>query len=536
MLTYLIMFLGLQLLQGLFLWKGYQKAGYKSWQAFVPVWNTLILLKIIERPWWWILLLCLPVIGNIMAMVLVYEWLHVFGYNQKRHTFYTMISLGLYLAYIMYKPDTQYVGKNDKKIAQHVSPVLNGIIYAVVAASTIHAYFIQPYTIPTSSLEKTLLVGDFLFVSKFHYGARVPMTPLSLPMIHDAIPFTGIKSYISQPQLPYLRLPGLQKIKRNDIVVFNWPTDTIRFFGDKSNIHVDKPVDKKANYVKRAVAIPGDQLELRDGDVYINGQKEVYPGSAKLQTSYTVDTDAEFWNYLVSLNGIQYTAEKPEDVLPNFLKNNFAITDVSFFKAKNQFFVQSATEEVAQKIGQLPHIEKVTKIVEPKQYNEDIFPHSKYFPWSRDNYGPVEIPAEGKTVQLTLENLSLYKRIIEEYEGNTLQVRDKDIFINGQKATSYTFRQDYYWMMGDNRHNSEDSRYWGFVPFDHVVGKPLLVWMSVDWEKPKSIRWDRLFTFVNTEGNPISYRYWVLGLGVLGYIGYEVYKKKYKGKAKVKKS
>ena len=229
MLTYLTIFLGVQLLQGLFLWKGYQKAGYKGWQAFVPVWNMLILLKIIERPWWWVFLVYLPVIGNIMAVVLAYEWLHVFGYRQKRYTLLAVVTLGLFIAYVMYQPKTQYIGKSEAVIAENVPSWLNGILYAVVAASTIHTYFIQPYTIPTSSLEKTLLVGDFLFVSKFHYGARLPMTPLATPMVHDTLPLVGVKSYLPKPQLPYLRLPALQKIKRNDIVVFNWPTDTVRF-------------------------------------------------------------------------------------------------------------------------------------------------------------------------------------------------------------------------------------------------------------------------------------------------------------------
>ena len=212
MVTYLIVFLGVALLQGVLLWKGYQKAGYKAWQAFVPVWNMLILFKIIQRPWWWIFLVYLPVIGNIMAIVLAYEWLHVFGYRQKRYTLLAVLTLGIYLSYVTYLTKTQYLGKNEAIIAENVPSWLNGILYAVVAASTIHTYFIQPYTIPTSSLEKTLLVGDFLFVSKFHYGVRLPMTPLSTPMVHDTIPVVNVKSYLSEPQLPYLRLPALQKI------------------------------------------------------------------------------------------------------------------------------------------------------------------------------------------------------------------------------------------------------------------------------------------------------------------------------------
>ncbi|MEB3004471.1 signal peptidase I [Capnocytophaga sp. G2] len=534
MLTYLIVFLGVQLLQGILLWKGYQKAGYKGWQAFVPVWNMLILFKIIQRPWWWIFLVYLPVIGNIMAIVLVYEWLHVFGYRKKRYTLIAIFTLGLYLGYITYQPKTQYVGKNEAIIAENVPSWLNGIIYAVVAASAIHTYFIQPYTIPTSSLEKTLLVGDFLFVSKFHYGARLPMTPLSTPMVHDTLPLVGIKSYLSHFQLPYLRLPALEKVKRNDIVVFNWPVDTVRFFRDPSGIYAYKPVDKKSHYVKRAVAIAGDKLEIRDGEVFINGNKERYPVRAKLQTSYSVHVSPQFEGYLMGLYGGQYTAEQ---LLPVFLFQNFGITDASIFRDKTEFLVQSATEEVAEKIRQLPHVESVTKILTPKEYNPAIFPHSKNFAWSEDNFGPVEIPAQGKTIQLSVENLPLYKRIITEYEGNKLEVKGNDIYVNGHKATTYTFLQDYYWMMGDNRHNSEDSRYWGFVPFDHIVGKPVLIWMS--WDSNASgfnkIRWNRLFTTVNGEGEPVSYLYWVLGIGILSYIGYEVYRKRRKGKTKIKK-
>ena len=234
---------------------------------------------------------------------------------------------------------------------------------------------------------------------------------------------------------------------------------------------------------------------------------------------------------MVNLYGGQYTAEQ---LLPVLLFQNFSVTDASGFSSPTEFIVQSATDEVAEKIRQLPHIKNVSKILAPREYNPAIFPHSKNYSWSEDNFGPVEIPAQGKTIQLSIENLPLYKRIIAEYEGNELSVQGSDIFINGQKANTYTFLQNYYWMMGDNRHNSEDSRYWGFVPFDHIVGKPVLIWMS--WDANASgfdkIRWNRLFTTVNGEGEPVSYLYWVLGLGILGYIGYEVYKKKYRGKAK----
>lgn len=506
-----------QLLNGLFLWKGYQKAGYAAWQAFVPFYNTVIFLKIIGRPWWWLFLLYMPVIGNIMYVVMTYEWLHVFGYRKKRYTLYSVLTLGLYTAYVMYLPKTEYLGKDNEVIKKNVSPWVNAVLFAVVAASVIHSYFIQPYMIPTSSLEKTLLVGDFLFVSKFHYGVRIPMTPLSLPMVHDSIPLVGTRSYIKVPQLPYFRLPALQKIERNDITVFNWPTDTVRFFRDKSKIHIDKPIDKKSNYVKRTVAVAGDVLEIKNGDVWINGAKEVYPVRAKLQTSYCVVT-------------------KPHIVLtPQLMYQQFGVTDpfgqledATGKPIENTYMFSSLTQEVAQYLKNNPNIESVIpQINKAGVYNPLVFPHSPQYAWNEDNYGPITIPAKGTKVPLTVENLPLYKRIIKDYEHNTLEVKGNDIFINGNKATEYTFAQNYYWMMGDNRHNSEDSRFWGFVPEDHIVGKPVLIWMSLDKHQSgfKKIRWERLITTINGDGEPKSYLYYVLGALALWFL-YSTFKKK----------
>lgn len=513
MVIYLIIFLVIQLLHGIILWRGYTKAGYKGWQAFVPVWNMLIALKLIKRPWWWIFLIYLPVTGNIMAIVMIYEWLHVFGYRQKRYTLFSVLTLGGYLAYVMYSPQTHYVGRQEEVIKKNVSAWISAVIFAVVAASTIHTYIIQPFTIPTSSLEKSLLVGDFLFVSKFHYGVRMPMTPFSTPMLHDTIPVIGTKSYVSMPQLPYLRLPALQKIQRNDIVVFNWPTDTVRFFRDNSGLHFDKPIDKKSNYVKRAVAIAGDKLEIKDGDIYINDIKETYSQRTKLQYSYLVKVK----------QGIQIT--------PFWLYKQFGVTDGMRLLTNNTYEIRSLTDEVVKKLSEIPEIENIQKIITPKgQYNPFVFPHHKKYAWNEDNYGPITIPAQGQTIALSIDNLPLYQRIIEVYEGNKLQIKENDIFINGQKTTSYTFGQNYYWMMGDNRHNSEDSRFWGFVPFDHVVGKPVLTWMSIDSHASglDKIRWNRLFTTINGEGEIVSYRYYAFALIVLVWGGYEFYNRRRK--------
>lgn len=512
--TYIYILVILQIINGLFFWKGYQKAEYKGWQAFVPFYNNIIFLRIIERPWWWVFLMYLPVIGNIILVVMNYEWLHVFGYRKKRFTLLSVVTLGLFTAYVTYLPTTRYIGKDEQNIKKNVSSWISATLFAVVAASAIHTYFIQPYMIPTSSLEKTLLVGDFLFVSKFHYGVRVPMTPLSLPMVHDSIPIVGTKSYFKLPQLPYLRLPAFQKVERNDITVFNWPTDTVRFFRDKSKIHIDKPIDKKSNYVKRTVAVAGDIFEIRNGDVYINGKKEIYPVRAKLQTSYVVET-------------------KPNigELKHDFMYRKFDVTDGFARVQPNVYIFSSLTEEVAETLRKSPNIVSVTKrIEEVNKYNPMVFPHSENYKWNEDQYGPVTIPAKGQTIAITSENLPLYRRIIQVYENNSLEVKGDDIFLNGEKTNSYTFKQNYYWMMGDNRHNSEDSRYWGFVPEDHIVGKPVMVWMSLDGNASgfDKIRWNRLFTTVNGQGEPVSYRYYALAIIVLVWGGYEFYSRRRK--------
>lgn len=512
MTTYIYIFLTIHLLNGLFFCGGYKKAGYKPWQAFVPVYNHIIFLKIIERPWWWIFFIYLPVIGNIMGIVMIYEWLHVFGYRKKRYTLLAILSLGLFLAKVSYSSSVKYIGKNEEVIKKNVSSWISATLFAVVAASAIHTYFMQPFMIPTSSLEKTLLVGDFLFVSKIHYGVRMPMTPISLPMVHDSIPLVSKRSYLPSVQLPYLRLPGMQKIERNDITVFNWPTDTVRFFRDKSKIHVYKPIDKKSNYVKRTVALPGDVFEIRQGDVYINGEKSQLPERAKLQYTYVLQTKPNIG---------KLTRE--------YMYEQFGVTDYFAEIQPNVYLFSALTDEVAEKLRANPNVVSIIKRIEEKgKYNPAIFPHNPVFAWNEDQYGPIGIPYKGETVELSLQNLPLYQRIIEKYEGHTIEIQADEIFIDGQKANTYTFAQDYYWMMGDNRHNSEDSRFWGFVPADHIVGKPVMIWMSLDGNASgfNKIRWDRLFTTVNGQGQPTSYRYYVLAIVVLWFVGSFFFKKK----------
>jgi signal peptidase I len=384
------------------------------------------------------------------------------------------------------------------------------LLFAIVVATFVHTYFIQPFTIPTSSLEKTLLVGDFLFVSKVNYGARTPMTTVALPMVHDTIPLTKKKSYLTWPELPYFRIPGFQKVERNDIVVFNWPIDTVYKFRDQSGLRVDKPIDKKSNYVKRCVGVPGDQFEIKDGIVFVNGKELILPERARPQFSYKVALDGK----------------TPIDF--EYLLQDMDITDGAGFmdaEKRDTLFIAALTAANAERLQKIPGITGVQKIIS-KEVESGIFPHINK--WNRDNFGPIYIPQQGKTVALNLETLPFYKAIITDYEKNDLKVTGSEIRINGKIATSYTFQQNYYWMMGDNRHNSEDSRYWGYVPENHIVGKPTFIWMSYDSNAKglKKIRWERLFTTVSGEGQPQSYFKFFLMALVAYFIGEYFWKKR----------
>ncbi|MBN2868813.1 MAG: signal peptidase I, partial [Flavobacteriaceae bacterium] len=286
---WIIFFFVIQLLHGLATWKLYIKAGRKAWEAFVPVYNAVILMKIINRPWWWTILLFLPIVNLIIFPVVWVETARSFGKNSPQDTFLAIILLGFYNFYLSYgAKDLKYRENRSLHPLTELGDWVSSILFAVVAATIVHTYFIQPFVIPTSSLEKTLLVGDFLFVSKVNYGARTPQTTVAVPMIHDAVPGTTIPSYIKKPQLPYFRLPALEEIEHNDIVVFNWPVDTLVDINNPYGEVRYKPVDKKTNYVKRCVGLPGDSLSIKEGYVYINGKKNELPDRAKLQFFYTI--------------------------------------------------------------------------------------------------------------------------------------------------------------------------------------------------------------------------------------------------------
>ncbi len=557
---WIIFFLIIQVLHGLATWKLYIKAGRQAWEAFIPVYNAIILMKIINRPWWWTILLFLPIVNLILFPVVWVETARSFKKNTAIDTFLAIFTFGFYNFYLNYAAkDVTHVKDRDLQPRTELGDWVSSILFAVVAATIVHTYFIQPFVIPTSSLEKTLLVGDFLFVSKLHYGARTPETTVALPMIHDAIPGTSTPSYLKFPQLPKFRFPAFQSIKRNDIVVFNWPVDTLVDINNPNGGVRYKPVDKKTNYVKRCVGLPGDTLSLKDGYVFINGEKNQLPDRAKLQFFYKVilndvsaasiyqkysitenyeryifKTSAENWdraefqNYLkVKKIGTDIVSKDSTEVrfLSNLDQKSFDLLKLEI--AEKALYV-NLTEDLATIMKTDPDVLSVTKDIS-NSTTENIFPKAQGYTWNRDNFGPLYIPEAGKTIKLTLENLPLYKRVITTYEGNTLKVNGNQILINDTVVDSYTFKGDYYWMMGDNRHNSQDARMWGFVPFDHVVGKPVLVWMSWDTNGKgiNKIRWNRLFTTVGGNGELRSY--FIPFLVLLGLvIGFNKYRKRKK--------
>lgn len=336
----------------------------------------------------------------------------------------------------------------------------DAIIFAVIAATIIRTFFIEAYTIPTPSMEKSLLVGDFLFVSKVSYGARIPNTPLSFPFAHHTMPIVGGKSYLEWIKIGYHRLPGFGHLKHGDCVVFNWPAE-----------NEGRPVDKKENYIKRCIGLAGDTISIVNREVYINGVKSELPQFS--QSSYHVITDGTgFSDKAVSRLGLRGDTLSPYE------------------------FNYHLTRKEADEIKSFGNVKQIEANTVPANYFQPfIFPFESRLNWNVDNFGPIWIPKRGMTINLDSNNLAFYRKCITDYEGNKLEERNGEILINGKPETTYTFKMDYYFMMGDNRHDSADSRFWGFVPEDHIVGKAVFIWMSWDTDGTflSKIRWKRLF-------------------------------------------
>ena len=562
LLQWFIFFLIIQLIHGLGTWKLYKSAGFKEIYAFVPIYNTIVLMKIINRPWWWVFLIFIPIINLLIIPVIWVETCRSFGKNSLTDTLFVLISLGLFIYSINYSSKIEYVINRDLNPKTALGEWVSSIIFAIILATIVHTYFIQPYIIPTGSLEKTLLVGDFLFVSKFHYGARVPQTAISFPMVHDTIVGTGIRSYLNKPQIPYFRLPGFEKIKRNEIVTFSWPADTVRKFFVKEK-GVKKPIDKKSNYVKRCVAIPSDTLEIINGIIHINGKKSKMPYRAKPIYSFSafnssgvstsklaqlgIDIQRKFKVSEITQNKYNLIQPYIQGIIDNDPNNFIVITSSKGIpydvRSKGRIILSEITdykidllltEEEAKIVTNSKLIDSLKRNFKTyKSYNTSFFPNDIKYNWNEDNFGPIIMPKKGVTVKLTPTNLPIYKKLIRDYEKNTLTLENSIIKINNQTTDEYTFKQDYFWMMGDNRYRSEDSRVWGFVPEDHIVGKPVFIWMSIDGIndgfKNWKIRWNRVFTTVNLDGEPKSYRWYFL-FGVLFALGISEFNKRKKVK------
>ena len=510
-----IFFLIIQVVHFLGTWKLYQRAGRKAWEAAIPVYNAVVLMQIINRPKWWVILFFIPIVNLIIIPVTWVETIRSFGRNSTAETFAVILTLGFYIYYVNYATNDPYIVDRDLKPRSEVGEWVSSILFAVIAATIVHTYFMQPFTIPTSSLEKTLLVGDFLLVSKFHYGARIPKTAVAFPMVHDTIPVVNTKSYLNDPQIPYLRFPGFENIERNDIVVFNWPVDTVNAFqqyGDGK--YYEKPIDKKSNYVKRAVGVPGDSLSVKNGFVFINGEQLQLPERAKPQFTYTGVTKGQPFN-------------------PQTLYKVYDITDgFGYNPTTNEFTFMAITEETFERLKNHPNVASIQRSADTVSKSSRLFPNDRAR-WNNDNFGPIYIPKKGVTVKITPESMPFYKEIIETYEGseyglnNKLSLNGTQVLLNGNPISEYTFHQNYYWMMGDNRNNSEDSRTWGYVPENHVVGKPVFIWLS--WDSNASgfdkIRWDRVFTTVKGDGDPTSFLpYFLIALVV--FFGWRFFKQR----------
>ncbi|MDP4289924.1 MAG: signal peptidase I [Bacteroidota bacterium] len=483
-------------------WKNYEKAGHQGWKSVIPVYNYFIWLKIIEKPNWWFIFLVIPFFNAFMVMLMVVEMVKTYGKFRLVDEIIAVLFPFVYLPWLGFSATEQYIPISVRPKVKKTTTRewVDAILFAVIAASIIRMFIFEMYTIPTSSMEKSLMVGDFLLVSKIAYGPKVPNTPLSFPFVHHTLPLTQYtKSFLEWIKLPYYRFPGFEKIKHGDVVVFNYPDgDTVALKVQEDSYYrlvreygwnrvnsepetfgdiISRPVDKRENYIKRCIGLPGDTLQIIDQQVYLNRQIQTLPPHS--QSTYRVRTDGSRFNSKL-LSDLDIT----EDILPE--------DDVTF--------LMTLTKSTAEKLRQLPFVKGIEREVSPKaQWSKDIFPYDSTYNWNRDNFGPIWIPKAGVTIPLNIKNICLYKRIISNYERNNLVIKGNDIFINGKPAKSYTFKMDYYWMMGDNRHNSADSRYWGFVPLDHIVGKASYVWLSLDKNKSLlggKIRWSRMFRSV----------------------------------------
>lgn len=505
LIVYLISFL-IVFLPSFGLAKMFQKAGVEQWKAFIPFYNTWVMQDLAKRPKHWVFWQFIPVVGWFISPGIFIEFVKLFGrFSLGEHTLAALFA-PFYFPYLGYSPKIHYIGpeRARKYKKKGWREWVDAAIFAIVAATLIRTFIFEAYTIPSGSMEKTLLINDFLFVSKFAYGPRIPNTPLSIPFIHNYIPGTDRKSYSEAIKIPYIRWFA-SPVKRGDVVVFNFPAgDTVinhpafqsqtpyydvkRIVATQPNHpeyltykyaleHPEEfpiavhPVDKSDNYIKRCVGVAGDWIQVKENVVWANGQQQPQPPQSLV-------------HYMVITNVERLDAE--------VLKEEY---DVDFYKdvmegGQPGVYLMNLTEEAKGKMIN----NGLARRIEPAPNYDDpaVFPYDTLHKWSRNNYGPIWVPKKGEWLTLTPENYSLYERAIRVYEKNQFEMKDGKFILNGQAVTRYRFKMNYYWMMGDNRQGSQDSRYWGFVPEDRIVGRASIIWFSWDGGP----RWNRLFKSV----------------------------------------
>ena len=556
--------------------KLFARAGQDSWKGYVPFYQYIIWLKILGRPWWWIILLITPGVNFLVLVILNVETAIAFNQREIKNQWLAGLLPWLYLPQLAFKnTEKKFIGPRDwtGKKKSWRREWGEAIVFAIIAASVIRTFFFEAFTIPTGSMENSMLVNDYLFVSKMSYGAKIPMTPMSVPFVHNRIPGSMNRSFVEWFELPYMRLPGFGSVDRGDAVVFNFPHgDTVmlndplaghdyyqllkkdaiieaggyeNFLANKSAAFAkarsnmwDKnivksddpkfknqqnfdnpnpkdyrgtkiegmdvyPVDKNENYVKRCVGLPGDNFQIIDRVIHINGIPQEMPEGAK--HSYLVRTKGNDYSKIAKRLDLTVQDGRPVQQAADGSVYNIInlseeqLTDI----ARLPFLLEPPQAQIR---GNSPADKELPDSLRtPDAHNYGLmFPYSdrkKYVYWTIDNFGPIHIPKAGETIELTADNIDEYRRTITKYDGNHLEVEaDGTIKINGQATTSYTFKHDCFFMMGDNRHGSADSRFFGWVPETHIVGKPVLTWFSKGQEgyhQDTGIRWERMFRLVD---------------------------------------
>lgn len=527
----------LSILMGISTWKLFKKMGLNPIFSFIPFFNYYLILKETKHPKWWCAMAYLPIVGPIMMTVFHLFLMKHFGKSSALQKLMTIFLPFIFMAFVNYSKDAEVYVEDDlyltdaEKSEQKKETFLGSITFAIVFATIIHTFITQPFGIPTGSMERTLLVGDFLFVNKLNYGFRMPMRPLALPFLQGTIydpqgdgnPKNDPKSYVDAVKLPYLRLPGWEKVKRNDIVVFNYPQDSVH-----------AAIDRKDPYVKRCVAVAGDVVEMRAGKLFVNNKPEVILGDQEEQHKYIVKASSQ-----IDIPSLYKNLE--------YLPVREIQTDGGY-----EYDFQGLTDKTAKIIKEIPQVLDIKQEILPKDsamlsykvnaertaYTKTIDTTQSIFPinrkWNPDFYGPLRIPKKGDVVTLNQETLPEYRWIISEYEHNHLENKNGKIFINGKETNTYTIKQNYYWMMGDNRDASLDARFFGFVPEENIVGKPMFTWLSLQgvfsdksssYQAPFKIRWDRMFKATNTgEAHKTSY-WWIAALILILFFGWEYFVK-----------